>query len=83
MSKLSTLYNPVANVIAQQGQISRSSVNTDSESRRDCTVTELANLLIEVAKFATYIEPKNFREAWNHPDPMQHAKWRYERSFVL
>ena len=22
------------------------------------------------------IEPRNFREAWNHPDPMQREKWR-------
>jgi histone deacetylase 1/2 len=47
-------------------------------------VTELANLLIDVAKVAgkvkdvmpQYVEPKTFKEAWNHADPMQRAKWR-------
>ena len=23
-----------------------------------------------------YVEPKNFQEAWNHPDPIQREKWR-------
>eukprot|EP00957_Ditylum_brightwellii_P026706 2020009-Ditylum_brightwellii.AAC.1 len=23
-----------------------------------------------------YVIPKNFDEAWNHPDPVQRAKWR-------
>ena len=84
MRKLSTSYNPDANVIAQQGRVTRSLVNTDNESGRDSTVTELANLLIDVAKVAgkvkdvvpQYIEPKTFKEAWNHPDPMQRVKWR-------
>jgi hypothetical protein len=84
MRKLSTSYNPDANVIAQQGRVTRSSVNTDNESGRDSTVTELANLLIDVATVAgkvkdvvpQYIEPKTFKEAWNHPDPMQRVKWR-------
>ena len=56
----------------------------DNESERDSTVTELANLLIDVAKVAgevkdvvpQFIEPKTFKEAWNHPDPRQRAKWR-------
>jgi hypothetical protein len=59
-------------------------VSTNNESGRDSTVTELANLLIDVAKVAgevkdivpQYIEPKTFKEAWNHPDLMQCAKWR-------
>jgi hypothetical protein len=50
--KLSTLYIPEANVIAQQGRVTRSSVNMDNESGRDSMVTELANLLIDVAKVA-------------------------------
>jgi hypothetical protein len=58
-------------------------VSANYESGRDSTVAELANLLIDVAKAARevkdvephYIEPKTFKEAWNHPDPMQRAKW--------
>jgi hypothetical protein len=84
MRKLSTSYNPEANVIAQQGQVTRNSVSTNNESGRDLMVTELANLLIDIAKVAgkvkdvvlQYIEPKMFKEAWNHPDSMQRAKWR-------
>ena len=82
MRKLSISYNPEANVIAQQGRVTRSSVNTNNKSGRDSMVTELANLLIDVAKVAVevkdiepqYVEPKTFQEAWNHPDPMQRAK---------
>ena len=94
MRKLSTSYNPEANEIAQeQGRrLTRSSVNSDTESGRDSVVTEVdhtimnevANLLIDVAKVANdvddkttqYVEPKTFQEAWNHPDPVQRAKWR-------
>ena len=88
MKKLSTSYNQDAsanaNLTTQQGRVTRSSVNVDNESERDSTVTELANLLIDVAKVAgevkdvvpQFIEPKTFKEAWNHPDPMQRAKWR-------
>lgn len=90
MRKLSTSYNPEASAIAQEGsaiaqegRVTRSSANTDNESGRDSTVTELANILIDVAKVANeakvvpqYVEPKTFQEAWNHPDPKQRAMWR-------
>ena len=52
MRKLSTSHNPEAIVIAQQGRVTRSLVSTNNESGRDSMATELANLLIDVAKVA-------------------------------
>jgi hypothetical protein len=52
MRKLSTSYNPEAIVIAQQGRVTRGLVSTNNESGKDSMVTELANLLIDVAKVA-------------------------------
>ena len=78
MKKLSgTSYNPIPGRVLQAGTYRP----TRSSSRlgRNRNVQELANLVSDFQGISEeisqndqkYKEPKNFQEAWSHPDPIQ------------
>lgn len=86
MKKLSSSFNPDASKIVRASRRSLSgtgreeadSVSTSDVSRYLC---EKACMLSDTEKTSSvislsYKEPKSFEEAWNHPDPVQRARWR-------
>ena len=85
MKKLNSSFNPDAHKIVRASRRSHSeagredSVSTSDVSRYLC---ELACMVKDTEKVSSTIstwsnkEPKTFEEAWNHPDPVQRARWR-------
>ena len=83
MKKLSgTSYNPLPGRVLQAGTYRPT--RSSSTLGRNRNVREFANLVTdfqgmnkEISEIGQkYKEPKNFQEAWNHPDPIQRKLWR-------
>ena len=83
MKKISgTSYNPLPGRVLQAGTYRPT--RSSRKLGRNRNIQEFGNLLTdfqgmdeEISEIGkNYKEPKNFQEAWNHPDPIQRKLWR-------
>ena len=76
LRQLTGWLNPEAEKMVQEWENNQPNNETADIACPVMDIGEIETNLSSQDDAVAYDEPENFREAWDHPDPMQRTKWR-------